>query len=146
MGYFLDEYLSPNPHTTFKGALADKIHAVLDVIFKNNNKNEVEEDVLSNRNSESRNDSRGSSGGDDNDAADKNDKDERSSNNRGPSGPNAMGHVSTCKERGKNAWPKRFGVQTKLSLLRRDEHEQRRAAATMPSRLLLFHRRRRRRR
>ena len=116
VGYFLDEYLSPNPHTTFKGALADKIHAVLDVIFKNNNKNEVEEDVLSNRNSESRNDSRGSSGGDDNDAADKNDKDERSSNNRGPSGPNAMGHVSTCKERGKNAWPKRFGVQTKLSL------------------------------
>ena len=116
VGYFLDEYLSPNPHTTFKGALADKIHAVLDVIFKNNNKNEVEEDVLSNRNSESRNDSRGSSGGDENDAADKNDKDERSSNNRGPSGPNAMGHVSTCKERGKNAWPKRFGVQTKLSL------------------------------
>ena len=116
VGYFLDEYLSPNPHTTFKGALADKIHAVLDVIFKNNNKNEVEEDVLSNRNSESRNDSRGSSGGDENDAADKNDKDERSSNNRGPSGPNAMGHVSTCKERGKNVWPKRFGVQTKLSL------------------------------
>ena len=49
VGYFLDS-ISAKPHTTFS-ALADKIHAVLDVIFKNNNKNEVEEDVLSNRNS-----------------------------------------------------------------------------------------------
>ena len=115
MGYFLDD-ISRQIHTTFKGALADKIHAVLDVIFKNNNKNEVEEDVLSNRNSESRNDSRGSSEADDNDAADKNDKDERSSNNRGPSGPNAMGHVSTCKKRGRTRGRSVLGFKAKLSL------------------------------
>ena len=121
-GYFLDEYLSPSPHTTFKGAVADKIDAMLDVIFKNNAKSESEEeDVLSiNRgNSDSKNSSSGSdsrdgrdgSEGDENEAAAKNDED---SSSRGPNAPNAR---SLSNERFlNNVWPKRYEFQAKLSL------------------------------
>ena len=109
-GYFLDEYLSPSPHTTFKGAVADKIDAMLDVIFKNNAK---EEDVLSidRGNSDSKNSNSGSDSIDENEAAAKNDED---SSSRGPNAPNAR---SLSNERYlNNVWPKRYEFQAKLSL------------------------------
>lgn len=109
-GYFLDEYLSPSPHTTFKGAVADKIDAMLDVIFKNNAK---EEDVLSidRGNSDSKNSNSGSDSIDENEAAAKNDED---SSSRGPNAPNAR---SLSNERFlNNFWPKRYAFQAKLSL------------------------------
>jgi predicted permease len=109
-GYFLDEYLSPSPHTTFKGAVADKIDTMLDVIFKNNAK---EEDVLSidRGNSDSKNSNSGSDSIDENEAAAKNDED---SSSRGPNAPNAR---SLSNERFlNNFWPKRYAFQAKLSL------------------------------
>ena len=113
-GYFLDEYLSPSPHTTFKGAVADKIDAMLDVIFKNNAKSESEEeDVLSidRGNSDSKNSNSGSDSIDENEAAAKNDED---SSSRGPNAPNAR---SLRNERYvNNVWPKRYEFQAKLSL------------------------------
>jgi len=109
-GYFLDEYLSPSPHTTFKGAVADKIDAMLDVIFKNNAK---EEDVLSidRGNSDSKNSNSGNDSIDENEAAAKNDED---SSSRGPNAPNAR---SLSNERYlNNVWPKRYEFQANLSL------------------------------
>ena len=121
-GYFLDEYLSPSPHTTFKGAVADKIDAMLDVVFKNNAKSESEEeDVLSidRGNSDSKNSSSGSDSIDENEAAAKNDED---SSSRGPNAPNAR---SLSNERYlNNVWPKRYEVQAKLSLDSRLQEEE----------------------
>jgi hypothetical protein len=125
-GYFLDEYLSPSPHATFKGAIADKIDAVLDVIFKINPKREAEEEeVLSfdrktsdgsnNISSDSdSNDGRSSNGGDENDAAEKN---EGGSSGRGPDAPNARSSKRNERFLKKNVWPTRCEyVHAKLSL------------------------------
>jgi hypothetical protein len=115
-GYFLDEYLSPSPHATFKGAIVDKIDAALDVIFKNNPKSEAEEEeVLSfdrktsdgsnNISSDSdSNDGRSSNGGDKNDAAEKN---EGGSSGRGPDAPNARSSKRNERFLKKNVWPTR---------------------------------------
>ena len=94
-GYFLDEYLSPSPHTTFKGAVADKIDAMLDVIFKNNAK---EEDVLSidRGNSDSKNSNSGSDSIDENEAAAKNDEDSSSSSPDASHAPIARASRSLC--------------------------------------------------
>ena len=125
-GYFLDEYLSPSPHATFKGAIVDKIDAALDVIFKNNPKSEAEEEeVLSfdrktsdgsnNISSDSdSNDGRSSNGGDKNDAAEKN---EGGSSGRGPDAPNARSSKRNERFLKKNVWPTRCEyVHAKLSL------------------------------